>query len=69
MAHFFNPHPSAISLMNWHTPKHLGLLLCTGPLLLLYNFCADACTIYTVYNILKLVILALRLNLMLSKQL
>lgn len=45
------PYPSAILLMNWHTPKHLGLLLCTGPLLLLYNFSADACTIYTVYNI------------------
>lgn len=45
------PHPSA-TLLNWHTRKHLGLLLCTGPpLLLLYNFSADACTIYTVYNI------------------
>ncbi len=63
------PHLSTISLMNWHTPKHLGLLLCTGPLLLLYNFSADACTIYTVYNILKQVIMALRVNLMSPKQL
>lgn len=55
--------------MNWHTPKHLGLLLCTGPLLLLYTFSADACTTYTANNIWKLVLLALRLGLMLLKQL
>lgn len=63
------PHPSAILLMNWHTPKHLGLLFMHWPPLLpLYNFSADACTIHTVYNILKLVILALRPNLMLLQQ-
>lgn len=63
------PHPSAILLMNWHTPKHLGLLFMHWPPFLpLYNFSADACTIHTVYNILKLVILALRPNLMLLQQ-
>lgn len=41
------PDPSILFLSNWRTPKHLGLLLCTGPLLLLYNFSADAYTIYT----------------------
>ena len=59
------PPLSAILLMNWQTPKHLGPPLCTGPLLLLYNFSADACTVYTVF----LVFMVLRLNLMLLQQL
>lgn len=68
---FFNPTcPPSCSLLDWRTPKHLGLLLCTGPLLLLYTFSVDACTTYTANNIWELVILALRLlSLMLLKQL
>lgn len=48
---FLQPCPSTISLPNWPTPKHLGLPSCTGPLVLLYIFSADAHTIHTLYNI------------------
>lgn len=66
----FQAYPSTILSMNWHTPKHLGLLLCTGPPSSYFISSVPMLVLFTLCTIfLKLVITALRANLMLLQQL